>query len=705
MYSPKVIREKQSKAESRLGRKLVRHTIQEVEFYNKHFDSITEFDKYGEAVGFTRELLPDELEYIENERELCPIDFLYLSTRYFYISDRRNKIVRFSPNIGQRIALDVIASLEILSVAVILMFLKARQLGVSTLSELLVLARVLFTPNVKAIVGSSDPGRSDKMSQMFLLAYQMMPWWLKPRMTRFSKGEFFEFSHAARLDIQWGNKKTGIGRGSTPTIAHLSELAEFENPKELVDASLVRAIHEDPDMLFIAESTANGVGDWWHDTWLDSVRGKADNSGYFYPIFLPWYVGRDLYPTEARERRDPVPDDWEPPEFVLRHAEAARENVQADPLLRKHLGSGWRMSREQMWYYMRERERFRRKGQLSDFYKELPATAQEAFTVPFGGIFDTETLIEMQDRAAQHTPRVYAITGPEIKLAAKPQEIDQQGKRIAVTVNWSRQYPPLTYVLVPLHYTGHSTYDFNNKLTVWEMPLEGEEYVCGVDTSHGQDRDSSVITVHRKWTPERLYNEQVCVFASNQVNNAYMWPFGLVIGTLYATLAGKREPEARYQPKFAIEIPQGRPMQDEMRNRGWWNMHHRASVDSQVGHMIHKFGWSTDRHSRHDLMTTFGQAVMEGHYRINSTELLREMGALIWNSERKRLEAKPGAHDDYFFSAAIGWASGRQMELVGSRSSLYVQREIQKQDEGKYPEFDAGDFGRVTVSTDIRRRL
>lgn len=709
MYAPSVTARDVAAAEARLGRKLPLRSVEEVEFFNKHFESITVRDKAGEAVGFARDLFPDELEYIEGERILFKLDFLYAATRYFFISDKTNKVVRFSPNVAQKIALDVMGTLEALCVAIILMFLKARQLGVSTLSELLVLHRVISTPGVKAIIGSSDPVRSDKMSQMLLLAYKLIPWWLKPALTRYSQGEFFEFGEGEamrRLDIQWGNKKTGIGRGSTPTVGHLSELCEFENAEELVDASLVRAMHEDPAMLFVAESTANGPGNWWHRTWEDSVAGLADGTNYYHPIFLPWYVGRDLYPTEARLRRVPVPAGWVPPENIRKHAEAAEEYVRTNPLLRKYLGEDWEMPVEQQWYYHTEYQRYKRKGKLSDWYKEMPATDLEAFTSAHGGLVDTERLIQLQD-SVRPVRAVYAIEGPEISLRVPPSEFAPRAREeaLAVAVNWSRQYRPAVYRFVPLRYTGSSGYDFNNKLVVWEEPREGEEYVVGVDTSHGKEKDASVVSVQRRWTPARLYDEQTAVFASNAVSSAYLWPFAMAVGTWLATLAGRLPCESKRQPMFAPEIPLGEAVIAEMKKRGWWHFYKRVARDQMKVDLAgaNKLGFSTDRHSRHYLMDEFLKAVLEGVFRVNSLVTLSETSTLIWNPVTHRLEAQPGCHDDHFFAPAIGHIASRQFEQAGSRHNLYAQREERKAEEEAEPEFDPGDFGRIVVSGDVRR--
>ena len=174
---------------------------------------------------------------------------------------------------------------------------------------------------------------------------------MRPRRTAYRAGELLEYGDLnSQINVHWGNQKQGIGRGDTATIAHLSELASFLDPASLVDNSLMRAMHENPFALLALESTAEGIGNWWHRTWELNRRMDAKGLAKLKPIFLPWFLGRDLYPTEGWLRRRPVPVGWVAPEHVERHREAAEAYVRNEPLLVEALGEGWRMPLEQQWF-------------------------------------------------------------------------------------------------------------------------------------------------------------------------------------------------------------------------------------------------------------------------------------------------------------------------------------------------------------------
>src|SRR6185312_17250646 len=49
---------------------------------------------------------------------------------------------------------------------------------------------------------------------------------------------------------------------------------------------LLQSVPDQPNTMVVLESTANGVGDWFHDMWVKAERGENE----FTPIFLPWFI-------------------------------------------------------------------------------------------------------------------------------------------------------------------------------------------------------------------------------------------------------------------------------------------------------------------------------------------------------------------------------------------------------------------------------
>lgn len=103
----------------------------------------------------------------------------------------------------------------------------------------------------------------------------------------------------------------GVGRSSTIQLFHGSEVA-FWPHAETHAAGALQAVPDAAGSEVILESTANGLGNFFHQTWRDAETGAND----FVPIFVPWFW-QDEY-------RKPVPADFaaseEEREYAALHA-------------------------------------------------------------------------------------------------------------------------------------------------------------------------------------------------------------------------------------------------------------------------------------------------------------------------------------------------------------------------------------------------
>src|SRR4051812_24297243 len=157
--------------------------------------------------------------------------------------------------------------------------LKARRLGVSTISELNVCHRFQFQPYANCVVASADPQKTIEMAGMIKFCLDQQPWWMLPTGTKIRHAIPIEFGEQhSTLAIEAGNQFNGVARGSSPNIVHLSELCEWQDAEDLVDGALLPSILDDPNVFGILESTASGPGWWkrkWEQTKRDWERGTA----------------------------------------------------------------------------------------------------------------------------------------------------------------------------------------------------------------------------------------------------------------------------------------------------------------------------------------------------------------------------------------------------------------------------------------------
>jgi hypothetical protein len=85
---------------------------------------------------------------------------------------------------------------------------------------------------------------------MLLNSLDLQPYWLRPFTTNFKSGEFYIFDNNSYLDLGYGTQHS-LGRGQTPTVAHLSKLQAYLYPYESIENALGKAMHETIWMLKI----------------------------------------------------------------------------------------------------------------------------------------------------------------------------------------------------------------------------------------------------------------------------------------------------------------------------------------------------------------------------------------------------------------------------------------------------------------------
>lgn len=189
--------------------------------------------------------------------------------------------------------------------------------------------------------------------------------------------------------------------------------------------------------LLVIESTANGVGNYFHTEWLRAEAGVSDKTA----IFVPWYE-YDIYTL-------PV-DDYETLWNSL------------DPYERGLWQRG--LSLEQIaWYHAKRREYTTHRAMQAEY----PSTADEAFTATDRGVFDTDGIARLRTECRQP-----ASTGEICGNAVKGRE-----------------------ALRNVHFTADSA----GRLKIWKHPEQSvstDRYLTIVDIGGRSDTsDYSVIAV------------------------------------------------------------------------------------------------------------------------------------------------------------------------------------------------------------------
>jgi hypothetical protein len=688
MYSKKVTAKKVAEASKRLGFSLEYHDIPTIETQIKRLNEIV-----GDDGRLTRQLRDDEKQWILNERILSKLDFRYWSASYAFIMHfEGGKIVRFNPNAAQHIALDVWSEMEDRKLAIMIMMLKARQLGMSTITELAVHHRTQFYKHTNSLISSSDPDKSRKMAGMIDRCYENEPWWLKPTISSYRAGELIDFDGLdSGISIQHGAQFTGLGRGSTPNVAHLSEVAEYIEPEELIDASLINAMHPSPAMFLILESTAKGRKNYWHRLWEHSKQNYSSGRASLYPMFLPWFVGSDIHPEQGWLDKHPVPVEFEPATLTYHHAERAKNYVKSNDLLRKFLGEEWEMPIEQMWWWEVTRDEARDKDILNKFYEEMPADDMEAFQSTNRSAFSADTLSLFRENT-KIPLGVFGFYGrpDEIPERFHPdrRDIDTDAPRITIKSRWNQSLRASECQLVPLKFRGYPQLDPMGKLLVWEMPEDGELYGVGIDTGDGVGQDRTTMEVLRKGTLDRC-EAQVAEYHSPYIGASEFWPFGLAVSTLFST---EIEDQVR-QARVCIDcLKNGETVQFEMQKRGYWNFHPWQRYDKKRLRLkdVHKMGFFSNAWARAMMMDYIIHAIKDEFVEISSPYFVDEMGDLERDDFRQSLKAVFGGHDDLFVAMGMIFFSMHINEIRGNKLRMSPKKLIERSEFNTDPVWSPG---------------
>jgi hypothetical protein len=417
------------------------------------------------------------------------------------------------------------------------------------------------------------------------------------------------------------------------------------------------------------------IGDWWNATWDYNERMESRGLARLTPIFLPWAIGTDLYPTVGWLKRRSLPEEWKAPEYIEKHALSCETYIANHPLLREEMGAGWKMSREQKWFYYIEYEEARAKNTLYLWLREMPATPEQAFQNSNPVVFSVETLDSARSLSQSARPLgVYQLGGARVSEVYTPHR--PVGGALEVRCAGADGRLIEQFALQPLELEGWPDHDPELRLYLWEWPQPGEEYGVYCDPSEGVGEDNSVVGVIKKATPWHP-DEQVAEFASARVAPHDLWMWLFALAHIYTTRAPNG---GLVTPRVVIEtnLAAGDAAQTELLKKGWSNFHRQSDLTlvGMVGSpaqgtrksraLQDKIGWRTTRATRPRLLSLFRKAVRDGLFVARSPWLVKEMATLEYNLDRQRIEASRGNHDDRVVGAAMMLTSWYDPEVYGN---------------------------------------
>jgi hypothetical protein len=265
------------------------------------------------------------------------------------------------------------------------LILKGRQQGASTYIEGRFYWRITGTTGARAFILTHEDKATENLFNMTKRYNDNCPRVFKPH-TKFDNAKELYFDI---LDCRYSVATAGArstGRSATAHYFHGSEVAFWPGAAQHM-AGIGQTVPDSAGTEIILESTAYGVGNMFHQKWLDAVSGKSD----YIAIFVPWFW--------QREYRRKAPANFEMDEDEVEYAEAF--GLDDDQML---------------WRRMKIIDDF--DGDETIFNQEYPASSEMAF---MAGTKDS--FIQPTTLAAARRPKKTILIGPVI-IGVDPAESD-----------------------------------------------------------------------------------------------------------------------------------------------------------------------------------------------------------------------------------------------------------------------------------------
>ncbi len=272
-------------------------------------------------------------------------DELYCA-RNLKIRTKDGKVVPFIWNDAQRLLHEKLEEQLSLKGWIRAIVLKGRQQGCSTYVGARFYKKTTTQVGKRTMILTHLDSATQNLFGMCKTYFELSDPALKPSIKANSGTELSFSKLRSGYKVATAGSKNA-GRSDTVQYLHGSEAAFWPNAQQIM-AGLGQTVPLNPGSEVILESTANGLGNLFHQMWTLAVAGESD----YMPVFIPWFI-------QAEYRRTC------PPDFEM----TAEEQEYAD---------SFGLDMEQIcWMRMKINSEFA--GDADWFNQEYPATADMAF--------------------------------------------------------------------------------------------------------------------------------------------------------------------------------------------------------------------------------------------------------------------------------------------------------------------------------------
>lgn len=568
--------------------------------------------------------------------EICEEDFpTFCSVLLRVYNKTVSRIHPFIFNSAQQHAWNEIASMIAAGRPVFVLFLKARQLGVSTFTLAKHFWHAWRERDVATTVIAHDVKLAKTLIRTLSLFYDELPDldYIRPKLRQQNR--------AARIPTQEVYFSTRGGREWRAQIStHVAKNIEArgERSKHILESEY--AFYDDPQALndslmpqlppigsparrecsVIIESTPNGQNHFY-DFWQLAKGGKTEWKG----IFLPWFIADDLYSVEPASTWKMTRDE----RSLM--AELSRE--------RKNKYDGKPVVPAQM--YWRRCEINAKAGNEQDsemaFDMEYPSDDETCFL-----LYESKSVFKDDMRyLGTSISQMEELAREAIKQNDWPRGDYAQG-----TLEFELLGNPFVTDRAPVKKRPRFISKGGGYLRVWEPPTSGHWYAVGSDAGDLQDNAVSQV---------------ICVTCGQQAAELTMHQEGTENFADASIALCRWYFNALWMPEVnnvgTILLKRG------MKDWGYGNVCREEKWD-EIALKKNKYGWYTNEQNKPVLISGFVAMIKDRYFRIASRELRSEMSTFSFDgmtsSGNPRFKGGGAAHDDRVMAMALAMMAVRQ---------------------------------------------
>jgi len=534
-------------------------------------------------------------------RERVKYDFEYWAYSFIKIKAKGKPYdIQFSLNRAQRYLLGILERMRLDGVPIEIILLKARQWGGSTLIQFYMLwIQLVHRNNWNSVICGDVEGQSRNVRGMVTKALASYPDWLLNDQIKFTP---FEGSSKNRV-IENTNCVISIGSAQKPdtlrssdiSMAHLTEVGLWKATKEKKPEDLIQSIigslYETEYSFLALESTAKGVGNYFHREYIKAEKGENNLT----PVFIPWFM-IDIY-SNPIEDYNTFFDEMDDKEWMLWEMGATLEAINWYRKKRKTMAE-WRLN------------------------SEYPSTALEAFQSTGRRIFRMEDVRKLEK----------SCLDPEFK-----------GELVGMADTGPDSLIGMRFV------------QGKGDLKVWMMPDSEkirDRYIVVVDIGGVSDQAdySDIVVFDRYFMMEGGVPDIAAEWHGHIDHDKVAWK-AAQIATMYGEAllvieSNTLETEGTEGDNFEYIL-------DEIAGH-YDNLYSRTPIDQIRQGAPKRWGFHTNSSTKPMVIKHHVKAVRDGLYIERDQQAIFEHDTFELKEDGKTMGAVEGMHDDKLMTRAIG---------------------------------------------------